>query len=88
MQNITLTIPEESLVWLNESKKELYEQLLLFTAIKLFEKGKLTLKQSAIFANKTLWSFIEECGKNNIPIINYDEDEFLAEIQNIRNGKI
>lgn len=88
MQNITLTIPEESLVWLNESKKELNEQFLLFTALKLFEQSKLTLKQAAIFADKTLWGFIEECKKDNIPIINYDKDDFLKEIQNIKNGKI
>ena len=88
MQSITLAIPEGSYVWLNESEQELNGQFLLFTALKLFEKSKLTLKQAAIFSNRTLWSFIEECNKNNIPVINYEKEDFLREIQNIKDGKI
>lgn len=88
MQNISLIIPEQSLIWLNESVKELQEQFLLYTALKLFEKHKLTLKQAAEFSKMSLWNFIKECKKSNIAIIDYDKEDFLTEIKNIKNGKI
>ena len=88
MQSIALTIPEDSLVWLNESVKELGDQFLIYTALKLFENHKLTLKQASEFADKSLWNFIEECAKNNIAVINYDEEDFWGEIENIKNGNV
>ena len=50
-------------------------------ALMLFKSNKFSIEQASQFSNLSLYSFMEECKKNKIPIINYDEDELANEMK-------
>jgi len=57
----------------------------LSTALMLFKKSKFSIEQASKFANLSIYDFMEECSKNQIPIISYDENELENELKLMRN---
>ncbi len=50
-------------------------------ALMLFKNGKFSIEQASHFANLSLYDFIDECKKNQIPVISYDEGELENEMK-------
>ena len=47
----------------------------------LFKNGKFSMEQASHFANLFLYDFMDECKKNQIPVISYDEGELENEMK-------
>ena len=69
---------------MNEDAIELSGQMKLYSALFFFKTHKLTLKQAANFAGITLMRFMEELGKHEIPVIDYDPEELQEELESFK----
>jgi len=78
---LTLNIPDFSPLTLNKDLQELKQTIKTSTALMLFKNSKFSIEQASYFANISLYEFMEECKKNQIPIICYDEDELANEMK-------
>ena len=78
---VTLNIPDFAPLTLNKDMQELKQTIKLSTALMLFKNAKFSIEQASHFANLSLYDFMEECKKNQIPVISYDEDELVNEMK-------
>jgi len=78
---LTLNIPEFALLTLNKNTQELKQTIKINTALMLFKNDKFSIEQASHFANLSLYDFMEECKKNHIPVISYEEDELVNEMK-------
>jgi len=53
----------------------------LSIALMLFKNAKFSIEQASHFANFSLYDFMDECKKNQIAVISYDEDELEHEMK-------
>ena len=70
---------------LNKDIQELKQTIKISTALMLFKNGRFSIEQASHFANLSLYDFMDECKKNSIPVISYDEGEFENEM-NLMSG--
>ena len=63
-------------------------ELVLILATKLYEKGKLSLGQSAELAGFTKRAFMEILGDYGVSIFNYSPDELEKDLENAKNYHI
>jgi predicted HTH domain antitoxin len=77
MKTLTIEIPDS----LNLDEKEAKTLL----AVKLYEKGSLSLGQAAYLAGYTKREFIELLGKYEVSLFNYSESELEKDILNAKN---
>ncbi len=82
---VTLNIPDFAPLTLNNDISELKQTIKLNTALMLFKNAKFSLEQASSFANISLYEFMVECSKNQIPVISYDEDELADEMKLMKN---
>jgi len=66
---------------LNKDIQELMQTIKLNMALMLLKNNKFSIEQASHFANLSLYDFMDECKKNHIPIISYDEDELENEMK-------
>jgi predicted HTH domain antitoxin len=66
---------------LNKDIQELKQTIKLNTALMLFKNSKFSIEQASHFANLSLYDFMAECKRNQIPIISYEEDELVNEMK-------
>lgn len=78
---ITLNIPDFTPLVLNKDIQELKQTIRLNTALMLFKNHKFSIEQAAHFANLSLYDFIKECKKNEIPVITYEKNELEDELK-------
>ena len=78
---ITLNIPNFTPFILNKDLQELKKIIKLNSALMLYKNGKLSIEQASEFADMPIYDFMDECSKNNIAVISYDEKELLNELQ-------
>ena len=79
--NVKIQIPDQVFVALNENTEELSKQMKLYTAMEMYKKHKLTLKQAADLADCSIPSFFHELNIHEIDIIDYDPDELEMEME-------
>ena len=61
----------------------------LSTAMELYKAQKLSLGKASELAGMNITEFMFELGKHEIPVINYDVDDFKEEIESVTNsGKL
>ena len=77
---ITLNIPDFAPFTLNKDVQELKQTIKTSTALMLFKNGKFSIEQASNFSNLSLYDFMQECKKNEIPIISYEENELKNEL--------
>jgi len=82
---LTLNIPDFAPLSLNEDLKELAHTIKLNSALMLFRNHKFSIEQASHFANLSIYEFMEECKKNQIPVISYDEEELQAELESLKS---
>ncbi len=77
--NISVTLPSEILLALRESDKELALDMKRFTALKLYQDGRLSVGQCAELAEMNEEDFIKFLAENQISIFQYSSQESLKE---------
>jgi len=78
---VTLNIPDFVPLTLNKDLQELKQTIKINTALMLFKNEKFSIEQASIFANLSLYDFMDECKKNQIPITSYNEEELVNEMK-------
>ena len=78
---LILNIPDFVPLTLNKDMQELKETIKLNTALMLFKSHKFSIEQASHFANLSLYSFMEECTRNHIPVISYEKSELEDELK-------
>ena len=77
--NINVSVPREIILTLRETNEEFTLVMKRYTAMKLFQDGRLSIGQSAEFAEMTEEEFIKLLGKNKISIFDYHDLKSLKE---------
>ena len=72
--NINIAVPEEILLSLRENNEDFAMNMKKWSALKLFEKQKLSIGQSAELAEMTKEDFIKFAGQNKVSIYGEFED--------------
>jgi len=80
---VTLNIPDFAPLTLNNDISELKQMIKLNTALMLYKNAKLSIEQASHFANLSLYDFMAECSKNQIPVISYEENELADEMKSM-----
>ena len=81
---VTLNIPDSAVFTLNSDIQELKHTIKLNSALMLFKNEKLSIEQASSFAGMGIYDFMEECSKNNIAVISYEENELKNELDLLR----
>ncbi len=78
---LILRVPEDILYTLNETKNDFIKKMKLFTAMELYRMQKLSMGKASELAEMNKTDFMFELGKHEIPVINYDTDDFKDEVE-------
>jgi len=78
---LILRVPEDILHTLNETKNDFIKTMKLFTAMELYKMQKLSMGKASELAEMNKIDFMFELGKHEIPVINYDTDDFKDEVE-------
>jgi len=81
---VTISIPDFAPFTLNNDIQELKQTIKLNSALMLFKNAKFSIEQASSFAGLDIYSFMAECSKNNIAVINYEENELENELKMMR----
>lgn len=80
--HIDLEIPDH-LAHLATAQEWLHK-VSLNTALLMYKQGQLTVGQASELAHLPVFTFMQECGKNGIPVIDYEPEELESELELIR----
>jgi predicted HTH domain antitoxin len=81
---ITLSVPEQYL--LAESASELGKRVALYAALLMFRSGELSAGAAAEFAGVDRFTFVLECQRHQIPVVDYDPSDLRAELDALRRA--
>lgn len=81
---ITLDVPEQ--FCMDFSPTELARHIKLYAALAMYQAGSLSVGAACEFADVDRFTFIAECKKHNIPMINYEPGELAAEVAAFRKA--
>ena len=81
---LTLQIPD--IYFVNFQKQNIVKQIKLYTALMMFRSKQVSAGAACEIAEIDRYTFIEECKKYDIPVINYNADEIENEIQQYQNN--
>ncbi len=79
---ITLDIPDQYLI--DQSPVDFGKQIKLYAALVMFQSGNLSTGAASEFAGIDRFSFIAECQKRNIPLVDFTAEELDAELEDLR----
>ncbi len=77
---LRLRVPEDILYTLNETKNDFIKKMKLYTAMNLYKIHKLSMGKASELADMNKIDFLFELGKYDIPVIDYDIDDFQDEV--------
>jgi predicted HTH domain antitoxin len=84
MVTVTIPLSDDFVFTLNQTPKEITENMKLQYAAKLFQDGKITIAQGAEFCGIAFTDFMFTLGKMGIPVIDYSPDELDKELECLR----
>lgn len=84
LHTIHIELPADILLTLNESEKELQQQIKYALAIQLFRNQKVTLGKAAQIAGLSRLQFEELLAENGIPISNLELDDVLGDLEKLK----
>jgi len=84
--DLNFKVPEEILYTLNESKTEFIKKMKFYTAIELYKIHKLSMGKAAELAEMNKVDFMLELHKYEIPVIDYNEEDFKEELERIKRN--
>lgn len=82
MEKLVLEIPEEVLVSLKESPSEFSRNILMLSAVKLYEMGKLSSGRAAGLAGISRVHFLQSLSYYKVPIFDLTEEELRRDLNN------
>lgn len=87
MRNITISvdIPSDMLVALNESEQELKSYFQTATAMMLFQDGKLTIGKAIQLSGLTRFEFEKALARNKTPVSILDIDQIMSDAEKLRD---
>jgi predicted HTH domain antitoxin len=82
MEKIALEIPDEVLISLKVTPSEFSRDMLMLTAVKLYQMGKLSSGRAAQLAGVTRVSFLQSLSKYGVPIFDLTQEELKSDFEN------
>ena len=83
-RTISISIPDDILIALNESEEELSQDMKVYTAIWLYQKGKLSIGKASELAGMDRYSFETLLSENQIPISRMTVEDIEADVRKLR----
>jgi predicted HTH domain antitoxin len=83
-QKISIDLPSDILLALNENENELKKDIKISLAIRFYGLQKLTLGKAAQIAGLSRYSFETLLAENEISISNLDLDDIIQDSQKLR----
>ena len=80
MQTIVIPISEDILRAAQMDKDEMAAHMRREYAVKLYDKGTLTLTQAANLCGLDMFAFLEALAKAGVPVADYSEEELEKEL--------
>lgn len=77
---LTIDYPQGLEHAVSTTRQELEAQIRLMAALKMFELGKLSSGKAAQLAGLSRVAFLEVCGRYQVSIINYSDEDIEHEI--------
>ncbi|MDO6354761.1 MULTISPECIES: UPF0175 family protein [unclassified Caloramator] len=84
MNNLSINIKPEFLLFLPKDKKFLEDEVNLALSILLFIRNKVTLAKAAELAGRSLEEFIEILKEHEIPWGEYTEEQYEKDLETIK----
>jgi predicted HTH domain antitoxin len=78
-QNITIDLPKDILLTLNENENELRKQIKLSLAIRLYRLQKITIGKAAQIAGLSRYDFETILSENEVPISNLSIEDIIKD---------
>lgn len=82
MERIVLEIPEEVLISLKETAEEFSRDILMLTAVKLYQMGKLSSGRAAQLAGVPRVSFLQSLARYGVSIFDLTAVELQKDFEN------
>lgn len=82
---LLLDIPER--YFLGTSTEELAEQFKLYTALLMFQAGRLSAGAACEFAGVDRYTFVAACKRHRINVIDYDDEELEADFECLKKNR-
>ncbi len=79
IMQLTLDIPDK-FKQLDQNKSSLSQQVMLFSALLLFQSGQLSRGSACEFAGVDIYSFLAACKKHNISVVNIEADDLESDL--------
>ena len=83
MQEITVELPSDILLTLNETESELKQDIKFSLAIRLYQLEKVTIGKAAQIAGLTRYQFERVLNDHRIPISNISTEDVREDIQRL-----
>ena len=87
MENISISIdiPSDLIIALNESENELKSHFQTAIAMMLFQEGKLTLGKAIQVSGLSRFEFEKALSKNQIPISDLGIDQIMGDVDKMKD---
>lgn len=82
MKKLTLEIPEEILISLKEDPQEFAKDILMLSAAKLYEMGKLSSGRAASLTGVSRVYFLQSLSQYNVPIFDLNKEDLKQDLNN------
>jgi len=82
---LKINIPSDLFIALNESEEELKREMRIFSALKFYETGKLTIGKAAQFAALSRLEFENLLADNHIPISNLGIEDIDDDLEKMKS---
>ena len=83
-QTISIDFPNDILLALNESEKELKSRIKIMLAIQLYKLQKLTIGKASQLSGLSRFEFEKELSKNKISISNLTKEDVLNDGEKLK----
>ena len=83
---VVINVPDQ--YFLDISVSEFGKRLKLSTALLMFQVGQLSAGAACEFASVNRYTFLEECHRYNIDVVNYDPDELDSDFAILTQGAV
>ncbi|MCP5054602.1 MAG: UPF0175 family protein [bacterium] len=82
---LKINIPSDLFIALNKSEEELKQEMRVYSAMKFYETGKLTIGKAAQFAGLPRWNFENLLAASHIPISNLEPEDISSDLDKMQN---
>jgi len=82
---LIVNVPDRYLI--NTNAEELVGQFKLYTALLMFQTGRLSAGAACEFAGVDRYVFLAACKRHHINAIDYDETELEADFDNLKKSR-